>query len=108
VDQTSNGRSKHLKDFKNCNAIFYAAFYKIIPNSQLTLLGRAQLDPMTNEFTASVARFFIVQHTKTGGKYTKRTQNIPSNHKIYQMARKCTNTFHFKTIQNLPKFGILV
>jgi hypothetical protein len=28
-----------------------------------------------------VARFFMVQHTKTG-------ENIPNNHKIYQMAIK--------------------
>jgi hypothetical protein len=30
-----------------------------------------------------VARFFWVQHTKTG-------KNIPNNHKIYRMTTKCT------------------
>jgi hypothetical protein len=38
-----------------------------------------------------VARFFFVQHTKTG-------KNIPNNHKIYQIATKYT-----KLPQNRPK-----
>jgi hypothetical protein len=31
-----------------------------------------------------VARFFSVQHTKNGGKYTKQAQTIPKGRKIYQ------------------------
>jgi hypothetical protein len=50
-----------------------------------------------------VARFFRVQHTKTGNiyqktnKYTKRPWNIPNCQKIYQMAKKST-----KWPKNLP------
>jgi hypothetical protein len=29
-----------------------------------------------------VARFFLVQHTKNGGKYTEFPQNIPNVHKV--------------------------
>jgi hypothetical protein len=37
-----------------------------------------------------VARFFLVQNTKTGGKYTKLPQNIPNGHKIFPIAVKYT------------------
>jgi hypothetical protein len=36
-------------------------------------------------------------------KYTKWSQNIPIGSKIDQMAIKCANICHCKTIQNLPK-----
>jgi hypothetical protein len=49
-----------------------------------------------------VARFFSVQHTKTGKIY-QVTKNIPKGHKMYQMA----NNFPFKTLQNLPKLGFV-
>jgi hypothetical protein len=42
-----------------------------------------------------VARFFPVQHTKSGKK-------VPNGRKIYQKATKYTNIFHCKTLQNLP------
>jgi hypothetical protein len=42
----------------------------------------------------------LVQHTKTG-------RNIPQRGKIYQMAMKYTNIFHCKTLENLPKLGLL-
>jgi hypothetical protein len=64
-----------------------------------------------------VARFFLLQHTKTG----KNTSNF---HKIYQiamkylyqtalkytdqMAIKYINVFHCKTVQDLPYFGFFV
>jgi hypothetical protein len=35
-----------------------------------------------------VARFFLVQNTKNGEKYTKLAQNIPNGHKIFPMAVK--------------------
>jgi hypothetical protein len=50
-----------------------------------------------------VARFFLVQDTKTGKtcqtiiKYTKLQQNIPNGNKIYQMATNYT-----KWQQNIP------
>jgi hypothetical protein len=37
-----------------------------------------------------VARFFLAQLTKTGGKYTKRSQNIIDDHRIYQLLIKYT------------------
>jgi hypothetical protein len=45
-----------------------------------------------------VARFFLVQNTKT-------VKNIPNCHELHQMSIKYTNV---KTILNLPKFGFLV
>jgi hypothetical protein len=58
-----------------------------------------------------VARFFLVQHTKTG-------KNMPINHKIYQVATKCrkidqlavkyTDIFHCKSLKNSTKLGFLV
>jgi hypothetical protein len=38
---------------------------------------------LKRDLTSRVARFFLVQHTKTG-------KNIPNNHKIYQLATKYT------------------
>jgi hypothetical protein len=48
-----------------------------------------------------VARYFWVQHAKTGKK-------IPKLREIYKMAIKYTIIFHCKTLQNLPKLGFLV
>jgi hypothetical protein len=48
---------------------------------------------------ARVARIFLMHQTKTG-------KNIPNGLKIDQMTVKFTNIFHFKTLQNLPKFGL--
>jgi hypothetical protein len=61
-----------------------------------------------------VARFFLVQNTKTG-------KNIPNYHELYQISIKYNkdhkmdqvsikyiNMFQCKTLQNLPKFGFLV
>jgi hypothetical protein len=47
-----------------------------------------------------VARFFLLQHTKTG-------ENIPNYHKIYQTAIKYA-IFNYKTLPNLPKSEFLV
>jgi hypothetical protein len=68
-----------------------------------------------------VARFTLVQHTKTGKIYqmtikrsnvhkiyqiyTKWPQNIPNGGKIDQTNIKCTNIFHRKNLQSLPKLG---
>jgi hypothetical protein len=40
------------------------------------------------DFHNRVARFFLVQNTKTGKTYTKLPQNIPNGHKIFPMAVK--------------------
>jgi hypothetical protein len=51
------------------------------------------------------ARFFVVQHTKTGKmyqitiRYTKWPQNIPNGYKMHTL-------FFCKTLQNLPKSGV--
>jgi 3'-phosphoadenosine 5'-phosphosulfate sulfotransferase (PAPS reductase)/FAD synthetase len=48
---------------------------------------------------ARVARFFLVQHTKTG-------KNVPENHKyVNKMTTKYTNIVHCKIFPNLPKLG---
>jgi hypothetical protein len=59
------------------------------------------------DYYLRVARFFLVQHTKTG-------ENIPNNHKIYQMARKytrwpknrpnCHEIYQHLPLQDPPKF----
>jgi hypothetical protein len=52
----------------------------------------------------SVARFLLVQFTKTGKiyqitiKYTKWQQNTPNGRDMELMAMKYTNTFHCKTV----------
>jgi hypothetical protein len=57
---------------------------------------------------ARVARFFLVQHTKTENiyqmttKYTKRPKSTPNGCKIDQMSIKYTNIFHCKTLKNYP------
>jgi hypothetical protein len=62
-------------------------------------------------FSCRVARFFFLQHTKTGKiyqittKYTKCPQSVPNTCKIDQMSIKYTNIFLCKTLQKLPKFG---
>jgi hypothetical protein len=60
---------------------------------------------MTDKIGA--ARFFFVQHTKMGQKYTKQTQNIPNDHLIYRMTVKQTNgikIFQQLPLQDHPKF----
>jgi hypothetical protein len=39
---------------------------------------------------------------------TKWQENMPNGRKIAQIATKYTNSFHCKTLQNLPKLGFLV
>jgi hypothetical protein len=41
-------------------------------------------------------------------KYTKWTETIPNSFKIDQIAIEYTNSFHCKTLQNLPNLGFLV
>jgi hypothetical protein len=61
-----------------------------------------------------VARFFLLQHTKTGKnipndhKFTKRPQNRASGRKFYQMTLKCTGICHYKAFHKLPKLVFLV
>jgi hypothetical protein len=53
-----------------------------------------------NRITARVARFFLIQHTKTGKnyqngvKYTKWPLNMSNGRNIDQNGHKTTNTFH--------------
>jgi hypothetical protein len=66
----------------------------------------------------SVARFFLVQCTKNGGgggihrmttNYViELLQNIPNGRKIFYTARKYTNLFLSKAVQNIPKLEFLV
>jgi hypothetical protein len=37
---------------------------------------------------------------------TKTVKNIPTEHKIFQMAIKYISSFQSKALQNLPKLGI--
>jgi hypothetical protein len=53
------------------------------------------------EFETRVARFIMLQHTKTGKIY----ENIPNGRNIDQMDTKYTNIFDCKALQNLPKWG---
>jgi hypothetical protein len=55
------------------------------------------------EDESRVARFFLVQHTKTGKIYQNDLKIYQNCLKIYQMALKFTNIFHCKIIRNLPK-----
>jgi hypothetical protein len=45
--------------------------------------------------SSRVARFFLVQHTKTG-------KNVPNYHKIYQMSIKYTKWLYVKIDQHIP------
>jgi hypothetical protein len=63
-----------------------------------------------------VARFFLTQYAKNGGKYTLLPLcKLPNGHSIYQMSAiyilpmgiKYTNIVHSKTLPNLPKLGFL-
>jgi hypothetical protein len=80
----------------------------------LSIQNFATLLTGINQLSSGVARFFSVQHTKTG-------ENIPNRGKLYQMVLKYTkwsenwqnglkytNIFYCKTLQNLPKSGIFV
>jgi hypothetical protein len=56
-----------------------------------------------------VARFFLVCDTKTGKMY-KTTQNVPSGHKIFQMAIKYSkwpqNISTFSNLKNYPNWDL--
>jgi hypothetical protein len=56
---------------------------------------------------SKVARFFLMQHTKTGKRY-QMVIKVPNGRKIDQKGIKYTIIFHFKTLQNIPKLGFLV
>jgi hypothetical protein len=63
-------------------------------------------------YQTRVARFFLVQHTKTGEKLTKLPKNIPNYHKIYQRAVKYIPKFSIKrpskTYKNIWIFGMQI
>jgi hypothetical protein len=40
--------------------------------------------------------------------YTKHPYTIPSGNKVCQITVKCTNIFHSKALQNIPKLGYFV
>jgi hypothetical protein len=48
-----------------------------------------------------VARFFLAQHTKNGGNYTKIPQNIPNDIKLYHLTVK----YGYKNAVNIPTFS---
>jgi hypothetical protein len=48
------------------------------------------------------------KYTKINTKCTEWSYNMRIDSKINQMGIKFTNTFHCKTLQNLPKLGFLV
>jgi hypothetical protein len=54
----------------------------------------------------SVARFLLIQHTKTGKntKYIKWTQNILNGRKINQVAMKYTNIFYSRPSKIFPNW----
>jgi hypothetical protein len=52
---------------------------------------------------AKVARFFLVQSTKTGQNRPNDHNFFPNGRKIDQMAIKYANIFHSKTLQNFPE-----
>jgi hypothetical protein len=84
------------------------------PDQPANLLNEGLLLDDEEMLDARVARFFLLQHTKTGKnrqnnqkmcqmtiKYTKWLQNKPHGHKLY-------NIFHCRTLHNFPEFGFLV
>jgi hypothetical protein len=78
------------------------------------LFTKKQANQMPDFATWSrVARFFLVQNTKTGKiyqittKYTKSPQHMPKDCKMDEMPIKYSK-LNCKTLQNLPKFGFLV
>jgi hypothetical protein len=81
-----------------------------LPKVNNRLLGEKSPNLVT--LLVRVARFFSVQHTKTGKIYQMTTEfsKCPSNkpfcRKIDKMGLKNTNIFHCKAFQNLPKIWI--
>jgi hypothetical protein len=69
---------------------------------------------VSTDLSIRVARFFVLQYTKTrenvpkDHQITQRKYNIPNGHNIFQMVIKYANIFHFKVLQNSPKFVVLV
>jgi hypothetical protein len=77
-------------------------FYQEKSGNPARLLHLVAIGVFTRAAVAyRVASFFLVQHTKSG-------ENIPNNHKIYQMTTKYTkitgkwNKLHRRSLQNLP------
>jgi hypothetical protein len=61
---------------------------KAEPEGRIVRIRKSQPERQPEQQVLSrVARFFLVQQTKTG-KYTKGQQNMPNSHKIDQMASK--------------------
>jgi hypothetical protein len=65
-------------------------------------------------FQPGLPDFSLLQNTKTGKNiqittnYTKCPWNLTKDRKMDQVSIKYTNIFRCKTVQNLPKFWILV
>jgi O6-methylguanine-DNA--protein-cysteine methyltransferase len=105
-------RGRFLNLFQHPNFASFKSWHLIkskFANLQVPNLKSVQL------MVARVARFFLVQNTKTG-KCTKLPRTKPNVHKVYQktvhkmdqVSIKYTDTLQCKTLQNLPKFTVLV
>jgi hypothetical protein len=82
------------------------------PSSPMSKVLIRRISPSRRHNQGRVARFFLLattyQNEKKSTKWLTNIQNIPNDNKVYQMALKCINIFHWKTLQNLPKWVILV
>jgi hypothetical protein len=93
----------------------WATFWAIFSHTHLVTLVSASKVAYPRRLSDRVAKFFLVQNTKTGKMYqisTKNTKwplNISNGRKIDEMIIKYTKMiFHSKTHENLPKLGFLV
>jgi hypothetical protein len=98
----------------------WATFWATFSQAHLVTLVRMHIHDVclcfhTKQFMYRVARFFLVQHTKTGKnipnyqiRYPQSGQKGTHGRKILQTAKKITKIVHPKALQNLPKLGFLV
>jgi hypothetical protein len=102
----------HFDIFRNCSTFLDGRGNFETASFTLLVLSFILHPRALKRARTRVARFLLVQYTKTGKmhqmttKCTKLTYNIPNGRKIDRMATQYTNIFHCKTVLKFFQIGI--
>jgi hypothetical protein len=94
---------------RNPSAVIVAIFFDASSPENALISEKFTTPLIRRVFPSRVARLFLAQHTKTVN-YTKgslniskKLNNIPSGHKIYQIDLKFTQVFYAKAFKKIQK-----
>jgi hypothetical protein len=109
-----NGLPAGLSDFSWYNITKWEKYTKI--STQHTKISTkytkisTKYTKISTKYTKISTKYTKIstKYTKISTKYTKWPLNIPNSSKVDQMVLNFNNILHCETLQNLPKFGLLV